>query len=629
LEFLLVQFLNGLASASSLFLVASGLSIIFGVSRIVNFAHGSFYMLGAYVAWTLTRALDWVAFGHLGFWGGIIVAAVIVGLLGVIVEILLLRRIYQAPELFQLLATFGVVLMVQDATLWLWGAQDLLGPRAPGMRGAFYIFDQRFPQYEALLIVIGPAVLGLLWLLFHRTRWGTLVRAATLDREMVAALGVDQKLLFTSVFFLGSFLAALGGGLQLPREPVQLNMDLAIIADAFVVVVVGGMGSVSGAYLAALLIAELQAFMLLVPDFKLFGLTIAISKMTLIPSFLVMAVVLIVRPYGLLGKPPAHARVAGAVEPVVRATPAELKWLGGAVLAFLAVLPFFVGDYGLIVATEILIMVLVAASLHFMMGPGGMASFGHAAYFGLGAYGAALMTKHLAAPMAVGMASGPVLAGLFGILFGWFCVRLSGVYLAMLTLAFAQIVWSVTFQWVAVTGGDNGLLGVWPDRWATGKGIYYYVTLLLTVVGVLVLRRMIYAPFGYALRAGRDSPLRAEAIGIDVMRVQWAAFTVAAIFAGLAGALFVYFKGSVFPTYASIPKSVDALMMVLMGGVQTITGPLVGAVVYMGLHEQLVRLTELWRLVLGASIIALVLAFPQGIAGFVVRLWLKGKAEDL
>ena len=629
MDFLLVQFLNGLASASSLFLVASGLSIIFGVSRIVNFAHGSFYMLGAYVAWTLTRGLDWVSFGGLGFWGGILVAAAVVGLLGVIVEILLLRRIYQAPELFQLLATFGVVLMVQDATLWIWGGQDLLGPRAPGMRGAIDIMGQRFPQYEMLLIVIGPAVLGLLWLLFHRTRWGTLVRAATLDREMVAALGVDQKLLFTSVFFLGSFLAALGGGLQLPREPVQLNMDLAIIADAFVVVVVGGMGSVSGAYLAALLIAELQAFMLFVPDFTLFGVTIAISKMTLIPSFLVMAVVLIVRPSGLLGKPPSHARVAGAVEPVVRATPAELKWLGVAALVSLVVLPLFIGDYGLIVATEILIMVLVAASLHFMMGPGGMASFGHAAYFGLGAYGAAMMTKHLMAPMAVGLAASPLLAGLFGILFGWFCVRLSGVYLAMLTLAFAQIVWSITFQWVAVTGGDNGLLGIWPDPWASGKGIYYYLTLALSVAGVLILRRMIYAPFGYALRAGRDSPLRAEAIGIDVKRVQWVAFVIAAVFAGLAGGLFVYFKGSVFPTYAAIPKSVDALMMVLMGGVQTITGPLVGAVVYMGLHEQLVRLTELWRLVLGASIIALVLSFPQGIAGFVVRLWLKGKAEDL
>src|ERR1041385_5780209 len=344
MDFLAVQFLNGLSSASSLFLVASGLSIIFGVSRIVNFAHGSFYMLGAYVAVSIVSR---VPSGYLGFWGSIVAAAIVVGLLGVLVEILLLRRIYQGPELFQLLATFGVVLIVQDVTLAIWGAQDLLGPRAPGLRGAVYIFGQRFPQYELLLIFIGPVVLGLLWLLFHRTRWGTLVRAATLDREMVGALGVDQKLLFTSVFFLGSCLAALGGGLQLPREPITLNMDLTVIGDAFVVVVVGGMGSVTGAYLAALLIAELQAFMLLGPNFTAFGIDIALSKMTLVPSFLVMAVVLIVRPYGFLRRPQAVAPTAAGSEPVIRPAPAQLKWLGAAAVAVLAMVPLLVGDYAL------------------------------------------------------------------------------------------------------------------------------------------------------------------------------------------------------------------------------------------------------------------------------------------
>jgi branched-chain amino acid transport system permease protein len=206
-------------------------------------------------------------------------------------------------------------------------------------------------------------------------------------------------------------------------------------------------------------------------------------------------------------------------------------------------------------------------------------------------------------------------------------VRLSGVYLAMLTLAFAQIVWSISFQWVAFTGGDNGVLGVWPSAWASGKTVFYYVSLALCAAGALLLRRIIYAPFGYALRAGRDSPLRAEAIGIDVMRVQWAAFALAALFAGLAGGLFAFSKGSVFPTYVSIGRSVDALMMVLLGGVQTLSGPIVGAMVYAGLHEQLTRLTDLWRLVLGGAIVALVLAFPQGVAGFAQSLWNRRQGE--
>ena len=203
MAFYFVQFLTGLASAASLFLVASGLSIIFGVTRIVNFAHGAFYMLGAYLAFRLTERFS----GALGFWGGIVAAALMVALIGVIVEMVLLRRIYHSPELFQLLATFGLTLMVQDLVVLIWGPSDMLGRRAPGFKGAVDFFGQNIPSYDLFLIVLGPVVLGILLLLFQRTRWGVLVRAATQDRDMVAALGVNQKWLFTSVFALGVFLA--------------------------------------------------------------------------------------------------------------------------------------------------------------------------------------------------------------------------------------------------------------------------------------------------------------------------------------------------------------------------------------------------------------------------------------
>lgn len=613
METLALQALSGLASASSLFLVASGLTVIFGVSRIVNFAHGSFYMLGAYLAWSLVTSLPR---GHLGFWGGILAAALCVGLIGTAVEMLLLRRIYRAPELFQLLATFGVVLIVQDLALLLWGPQDLLGPRAPGLRGGTMILGLRFPDYELFLIAVGPVVLFLLHLLFHRTRWGTLVRAATQDREMVGALGVNQRMLFTTVFFLGSCLAGLGGALQLPRESVNLGMDLTIIAEAFVVVVVGGLGSLAGAALAALLIGELHALGILI-----------LPKITLVLVFLVMAVVLILRPHGLLGRPPAPAAAGTAAEPVIGPTPRPLIWLGLAALLAAVALPPFAGDYALSVLTEIAILVLFAASLHLIMGPGGMASFGHAAYFGLGAYGAALAAKWLLAPMAVGLALAPVAAGLGGLLFGWFCVRLSGVYAAMLTLAFAQIAWSVAFQWVELTGGDNGILGVWPDRWAAPRLVYYYLTLALCLLATLFLRRVIRAPFGYAVRAQRDSALRAETIGIDAFAIRWRAFALAATMAGLAGGLFAYAKGSVFPTFLGISRSVDALLMVLLGGVQTLSGPILGAIAYTGLQEQLMRLTDVWRLLLGTTIVLLVLFFPQGLAGAARARW-EGRHGD-
>src|SRR5580698_5816031 len=276
---IIIQLLNGLAAASSLFLVSAGLSLIFGVTRIVNFAHGSLYMLGLYVAYSLIEALGRTP---IGFWSAVILAALAVGLVGVVIEVVVLRRIYRSPELFQLLATFAIVLVIKDAALAAWGPEDLVGPRAPGLAFAVEILDRRIPAYDLLLIVVGPVVLALVWLLLAKTRWGALVRAATQDREMVGALGVNRATLFTSVFFVGAALAGLGGALQIPREPANLDLDLSVIADAFVVTVVGGLGSLTGAFLAAVLIGVAKAFCIGVGTVHWFGEDIVFSKLTLV-----------------------------------------------------------------------------------------------------------------------------------------------------------------------------------------------------------------------------------------------------------------------------------------------------------------------------------------------------------
>jgi len=620
----LVQVLNGLAGASSLFLVAAGLSLIFGVTRIVNFAHGSFFMLGVYAAYSLVEKLG----PGLGFWPALGLAALAVAAFGALVEVVLLRRIYRAPELFQLLATFALVLVIKDAALWLWGAEDLLGPRAPGLSGSLDILGRRFPSYDLLLIAVGPLVLGALWLLLTRTRWGTLVRAATQDREMVGALGVNQAWLFTSVFALGAGLAGLGGALQLPREPASLNLDLLTIGDAFVVVVVGGMGSIPGAYIAALLIAEIKAMCVGLGTVELFGTAFSFSKLTLVAEFLVMAAVLVWRPWGLLGRAQAPSRNAGAAEPPLRAAGRPLVLASAVLLTALVALPLLgeADSYRVVLAIDLLTAALFAASLHFIMGPAGMHSFGHAAYFGLGAYAAALLMLKAGWSMPAALLGAPVVAALGAAVFGWFCVRLSGVYLAMLTLAFAQIVWSVTFQWDDFTGGSNGLTGVWPADWLADKRAYYYLTLVAVAGGVLALRRILFSPFGFALRAGRDSPLRADAIGIDLKALQWAGFVVAALFAGLSGALYAFSKGSISPDGMAVGKSVDGLVMVLLGGVQTLTGPVVGAVTFTWLQDSVARATDYWRAGLGGIILLLVLAFPQGIAGFAAQWMERRKA---
>jgi branched-chain amino acid transport system permease protein len=601
MSLLFVQLLSGLANAMFLFLIASGLSLIFGVTRIVNFAHGSFYMLAAYLTYSLAATLPG---GPAAFYLAALLAALLVAALGGLVEVLLLRRVYRAPELYQLLLTFALVLVVADAVRYLWGADNKTGPAAPGLAGSVPIAGQLFPSYDLAIIAFGPLVALGLWLLFHRTRWGILIRAATQDREMVAALGVDQSRLFTSVFVLGSFLAGLGGALQVPRLALTTVMDTSVIVEAFVVVVIGGMGSVWGALLASLLIGVLNAYgVLLLP------------KIAIVLIFVVMAVVLVVRPWGLLGRPEVQLRPPGGglvtESPPRRPRPA---WLVGAVIV-LAVLPVGLPTFWVSITVEIFAFALFAASLHLLMAGGGMVSFGHAAYWGVGAYGAALLLKTAGLPMPAAFAGAPLVAALAAVVFGYFCVRLSSIYFAMLTLAFAQIVYAVVHQWDEVTGGDNGVLSVWPAPWLASPGRYYYWALGATLVGVVLLRLVAASPFGLTLRAARDHARRAEALGVNIRTLQWTAFVVAGFVAGLGGAIFAFLKGSVFPVYTESPMSVQPLVMVLLGGVGSPSGPLLGAAVYKLLDTVITRYTDYWQIVLGTILVVLVLAFPRGIAG--------------
>jgi len=610
----LIQSLNGLASAASLFLVAAGLSLIFGVTRVVNFAHGSFYMLGVYIALTVAEGVG----GGQGFALGILAATLTLGVVGAVTEVTLLRRLYAAPELLQLIATFALVLVLKDVTLAIWGAEDRLGPRAPGtLGGSVELLGRRVPVWDLCLIGLGMAMLGLLHALTTRTRFGLLVRAATEDREMASALGIDERRLFTAVFALGSALAGLGGALQLPREPASLALDLALIADVFVVVVIGGLGSIPGAFLAAVLVSLVKAWCIALGETTLFGFTFEASKLTLVAEFLVMAAVLLVRPHGLFGRPLRHGTASRETlfEPRVlpaMSSPTVLTLL--VAVALVAALPVMLDDYAAVLATDIVVFALFAASLGLVIGAGGMGSFGHAAYFGLGAYGSALAMQagwSFAPAVAAGLLAATVAAAAFGGL----AVRLTGTYMAMLTLAFAQIVWSVVFQWDAVTGGSNGLTGVWPPEALSERNRYYLFAFALCGGGLLLLCWLAYTPFGHALRAVRDARVKAEAIGLPARRLQWAAFTLAGALAGLAGAVYAFSKGSISPDVLSIPRSVDALVMVLLGGLNTLTGPILGAAVFTWLSDTLARATDYWRAALGVTMLAIVLAAPYGIVG--------------
>jgi branched-chain amino acid transport system permease protein len=272
-----------------LFLISAGLSLIFGVLRILNFAHGALFMLGAFIAASIAGfAPDNAA----GFAAALVGAAATLAVLGVIIEIGLLRRIYRAPHEFQLLVTFALVFIVSDATRLIWGREDNSTAVPSLLAGSTQALGVTFPTYRLFLIASGLLVAIGLWILLHKTRWGIFVRAATMDRAMLGALGVNTRVLFTTVFAAGAALAGLGGALAAPVVSVGPGLHVQVIIDAFVVVVIGGMGSVMGALVASLLVGLVNAFGIL-----------AFPGLAVVLTFACMAIVLIVRPWGLFGTP--------------------------------------------------------------------------------------------------------------------------------------------------------------------------------------------------------------------------------------------------------------------------------------------------------------------------------------
>jgi len=286
---IMIQVMSGLSVGMFLFLVSVGMSLIFGVTRVVNLAHGSFYMVGAYMMVSLVEFLPerwW------GFWLALLLAPIGVALLGGVVEVALLRRIYHRDPLMQLILTFGLILVVSTLVLLVWGPDNKSVERPEALAGSVTLFGQFFPSYYLLVLVLAPLVAVGMWMVFYRTRWGMLIRAATVDREMLGALGVNVAALYTQVFVFGSWLAGLGGALAAPTVAVALGMDSDVLVNAFVVVVVGGLGSFAGSFISAVLVGILQSFGILI-----------FPAISIVLLFAVMAVVLIVRPWGLLGRP--------------------------------------------------------------------------------------------------------------------------------------------------------------------------------------------------------------------------------------------------------------------------------------------------------------------------------------
>lgn len=280
-----VQLVNGLMEGMMLFLIASGLTLIFGVSRIVNFAHGSLYMLGAFFTYALVPL---IAPGTVaGFFASVLLAGIGVGLIGLIFEVVALRRIYDAPELMQLIITVALVLIVRDVVRSIWGPNSLSVPMPDAFVGALVVGGNYFPIFPFVIFGAGLVVMLVMVAIIRFTRAGILLRAGTDDRGMAALLGVNEKLIFTSVFVSGAMLAGISGGLSAPYGDVNYLLDTTVVVTAFIVVVIGGLGNLYGAFAAAMLVGITKAMGILY-----------FPRLSMVLIFLIMALVLLARSLG-------------------------------------------------------------------------------------------------------------------------------------------------------------------------------------------------------------------------------------------------------------------------------------------------------------------------------------------
>jgi branched-chain amino acid transport system permease protein len=615
LSFLTVQVLSALRQAAFLFLISSGLTLVFGVLNILNFAHGALYMLGAYFIYWITIKLA----GSGGFFLALFLAPLGVALIAALIETTLLRRIYIQEEIYQLLLTYALVLIIDDLAKIVFGAEYKSVVKPAFLAGSVTLFGATIPIYTLLVLIMAPLLAFVLWALLYRTKVGKIVRATSSDREMADALGINMTALFTLVFGFGAMLAGFGGALAAPVRTVFPGVGTEIIIESFVVVVIGGLGSLWGALIGSLLIGALETVGIVVfPEFE----------MALI--YLLMVVILAVRPWGLYGRPIKIKTLAEKnlsmeaqeISPVHFSVHPLLQVLPYVALLFL---PLMVGRYYQFLLSQILVAALMAMAFNMLLGTTGLLSFGQAAFFGVGAYTVGLLLTKTGMGVLPALGLALVFSALTAGIIGFFCVRLSGVHFAMLTLAFGQLIFTIAFKWYGFTGGDNGIQGIPVRPIVFGNLIsvnigstqsMFYFTLVIVGLAVFLLRRFRSSPFGAALKAIRENGQRAAYLGLNVKLYQWTAFVLAGAFTGLAGGLYALLAKSISPELIHWTKSAEPVLMTIMGGIYSFIGPAVGATIYIVLNAYIVAWTENWSLVLGLVLLALVLLLPGGVVGY-------------
>jgi branched-chain amino acid transport system permease protein len=606
------QLLLGLINGAFYAMLSLGLAVIFGMMNIVNFAHGALYMMGAFGAWILLK------YTGLSYWWALLLVPIAVGAFGVVVERTMLRKLYKLDHLYGMLLTFGLSLILQGVFSDWFGSSGQPYAIPAALTGGFKLGFMFLPYYRAWVIVASLIICLGTWYVIERTKLGSYLRAATEKPQTVQSFGIDVPRMIMLTYGAGVGLAALAGVMAAPVYQVSPSMGADLLIVVFAVVVIGGMGSIMGSIVTGFGIGVIE------------GLAKAYwPEASTTVVFLVMAVVLLIRPAGLFGNKPEPAAEHAASFSV----PASAPWVERAIL--LALAAFFLAAWSFIYPgflMKAMLLGLFACAFNLIAGYGRLVSFGHAMFLGSAGYVCGHAAKIWGLPPELAILAGTATAALLGLVSGWLAIRRSGIYFAMVTLAFAQMIYFVALQ-APFTGGEDGLQNI-PRGMLFGvfdlsKPMTVYLFVMAVFLGgFFLIMRLVKSPFGQVLKAIREHEPRAQSLGFRTERYKLVAFTISAALAGLAGSTKAIVLGIATLTDVHWSMSGEVLLMTFLGGVGTLYGPLVGAFIVVAMQNYMGGLGQWVTVIHGAIFVLCVLAFRRGLVGEGIAFYHKLTARS-
>ncbi|MES2990160.1 MAG: ABC transporter permease [Pseudomonadota bacterium] len=620
---------NAGAFGMAIFLVAAGLTLIFGLLRLLNMAQGGFFMIGAYTAYSV-MGRDVQSLGR--FLLGVVAGGVVVALLGLITDRLVLRRLRNVDPHYVLIATFAMMMVCTGVTKLVWGVDFFAVNPPPGLDQPLSLLGMYFSTYQLFVIGAGVAVYGVLEIAIHRLWFGKLMQALAADPWMSGVMGLNVSLGVAISVMVSFLLAGLAGGLLLPNQSLSTGLGDSYLMYAFFAVIIGGLGNIRGAFIGSIVLGLVQSLN-----------TVLLPALPGIAVYVVLAGFLLWKPNGLFPQVGSSAEATdshghGALQ-APRLPRPVWQVLGAITVVLLASLPWWAGAGPIYVVGTVLIQVVFALSWNILFGYTGLVSFGHAGFYAIGAYAAALALKNVAGvPFLAVLAGAAVLGAVTAWLVGVLALRrMTGVFLAVLTVALAEAL-RLIIGFSSVLGREDGLTDI-PrpklDLLVTTIDIssangYYGFLLGMAVLITALLWWVLHSGFGRTLQTIRQDADRATFMGTNVAGYRLAAFVLSGSVAAVAGAMYAPWARIVTVEEVHWLTSAQPMLNTLLGGVSSFWGPVVGAGLFAAITYSTRTLIGLSELIVGGGLLAIILLAPNGAVGMwralEQRLWPRAAA---